>query len=174
VDVYRIIALFDTTTVTTNLPGANGSFSLDAGEFYELRTNTGFVVEASGPLHVAQFLVRGSDAGNIGDNSLLYVPAVDQRRDENVFTTGSGFSQHWAVLSMVQGTLASIDGVAVDATWCDGPATDGQLDGSTYVAWTCPITETAHTLLADDVVGLNVYGYYNAGSYAYPAGAGLE
>ncbi len=174
VDVYRIIALFDATTVTTNLPGADASFSLNAGEFYELRTNTGFVAEASGPLHVAQFLVRGSDAGGIGDNSLLYVPAVDQRRDEYVFTTGSGFSEHWAVLSMVQGTTASVDGATVDATWCDGPVTDGQLDGDTYVAWTCPIAETAHTLLADDVVGLSVYGYYNAGSYAYPAGAGLE
>ncbi len=174
IDVYRIIALFNQTTVTTNLPGDDGFFNLDSGEFREIRTNTGFIVDSSQPVHVAQFLVRGSDAGWIGDNSLLYVPPVEQRRDSYIFTTGQGFSEHWAVVSMVDGTTASIDGVTVDASSCSGPATDGVLANLTYVTWTCEISETVHVLEADDDVGLLVYGYYNAGSYSYPAGAGLE
>jgi len=174
VDVYRVIALFDNTTVTTNLSSPDNSFSLNSGEFYEFRTNTGFTVDSSAPVHVAQFLVQGTDAGDIGDNSLLYVPPVEQRQDEYVFTTGQGFSEHWAVVSMPQGTTASIDGTTIDNTWCDGPNAEGTLNTLVYEAYTCPITETAHTLVADDVVGLAVYGYYSAGSYAYPGGAGLE
>ena len=174
IDVYRIIALFDSTTVTTNLPGDDGFFNLQAKEYREIRTNTGFIVDSSQPLHVAQFLVRGSDAGYIGDNSLLYVPPVEQRRDSYIFTTGQGFSEHWAVVSMEDGTSASIDGVPVDASSCSGPATDGVLNTITYVTWTCEISEAVHGLQADADVGLLVYGYYNAGSYSYPAGAGLE
>ena len=174
IDVYRIIALFDQTTVTTNLPGDDGFFNLASGEFREIRTNTGFVVDSSQPVHVAQFIVQGSDAGYIGDNSLLYVPPVEQRRDEYIFTTGLGFSEHWAVVSMESGTAASIDGATIDSSWCSGPVTDGELNGITYVTWTCPITETAHDLQADADVGLLVYGYYSAGSYSFPGGAGLE
>jgi len=174
IDVYRVMALFDLTTVTTNLPGADASFLLGAGEFREIRTNSGFIVDSTSPVHVAQFLVQGTDAGNIGDNSLLYVPPVEQRRDNYVFTTGQGFTEHWAVVSTVAGTSADIDGTAIDSTWCSGPATDGDLNGDTYVTWTCPITEAAHTFTSSANAGLAIYGYYSAGSYAYPAGAGLE
>ena len=70
------------------------------------------------------------------------------------------------VVSMVSGTAASIDGVTVDAAWCSGPAADGDLNGNSYVTWTCPISEAHHSLTADADVGLLVYGYYSAGSYS--------
>jgi hypothetical protein len=183
-DVYRVLAIADGTAVTTNLGGADASFSLAAGEFREFFANTGFVLQASAPVHVAQFLVKGSDvpSGNYGDNSLLYVPPVDQRRGTYTFTTGEGFSRNAVVISMVEGTVLTVDGLdsTLPASGCGAPQEDGELNGQTYVSVTCDIDDGVHQVhsgaVADeagDPLGVYVYGYYNAGSYAYPAGAGL-
>jgi hypothetical protein len=134
-----------------------------------------------GYLHVAQFLV---DAGNttayIGDTALLYVPAVDQRRGVYVFTTGVGFSSNYAVVSMPQDTPAKIDGQDVN-TVCEGPLSDGEIEDVPYESWTCEIEDGGHIVYsganpdeADYPIGVLVYGYYNAGSYAYPAGSDLR
>lgn len=180
-DVVRILAAQAGTQVTTTLPGADATFTLGAGEYRTLESTVGFTVDATGPLHVAQFLVVGTSGGGIGDSSLLPVPALEQRRADYTITTGEGFSENWVVLSMEQGAEAWVDGAAVDGTWCDGPATDGTIGGATYVAWTCPIGDGVHRVAsasdpfyAEAPLGVAVYGYYSAGSYAYPGGAGLE
>ncbi len=181
-DMYRIMALQDGTTVTTSLGGDDASFTLDSGEFHELFTTRGFVVEGSGPLHVGQFLVQGTEAGSIGDTSLLYVPAVEQRQAAYTLTTGEGFSENWIVISAVEGTEPKVDGQDMAAASCDGPVTDGVYEGQTYVSWTCPVSDGAHdvysgtsvTDLEGPPIATFVYGYYSAGSYAYPGGSGLD
>jgi hypothetical protein len=181
-DVYRILASTAGTTVTTTLPGADASFTLGAGEFREFSARTGFVVESSGPLHVAQFLVQGTEAGAIGDSALLYVLPVQQRRASYTLTTGEGFSENWIVISGVEGTAPRLDGRDMAAAGCSGPVTDGVHDGSTYVAWTCPVADGVHQVFTGADVGdedglpiaVYVYGYYSAGSYAYPGGASLD
>ncbi len=182
-DMYRIMAYTNGTGVTTNLPAPNDAFTLGAGEFREFFSTTGFVVESSGPLHVAQFLVIGDEVSpSQGDSSLLYVPAVDQRRGLYVFTTAKGFGTNWAVISMPQGTQAMIDDVDVTtSTDCNGPRVDGDMDGTTYEEWTCKINDGVHIVHsgssaenADTSIGVFVYGYYSAGSYSYPAGSDLR
>jgi hypothetical protein len=183
-DFYRVMALEDGTSVTTNLPSPDDSFTLDAGEYQEFFSTTGFVVDGSGPLHVAQFLVVGSDVtdpiAGAGDSSLLYVPAVDQRRGLYVFSTGEGFTGDYAVVSMPDTLTAQIDGSDV-ASVCDGPHSDGTLDSVIYVSYTCEIEDGVHLIHsgdtpedAEDPIAVFVYGYYYAGSYAYPAGSNLN
>jgi len=183
-DVYRVMAVNDGTTVTTTLGGHEASFTLNEGEFHEFSSTVGFVLESSLPVHVAQFLVTGGEvpSGSIGDNSLLYVPPVFQRRGDYTFTTGSGFSSNHMVISRVQGTAVTVDGIdsGDPASGC-GPATiDGTLGLEVYEAVTCDIADGVHTVHSGSVpdeagapIGVYVYGYYSAGSYAYPAGAGL-
>jgi IgGFc binding protein len=182
-DMYRIIAYGPNTQVDTSLPAPNNSFTLGAGEYKELFTTTGFVVDSTGPLHVAQFLVIQSDCEPYsGDSALLYVPAVDQRRGLYVFTTGKGFSSNWAVISMPHGAEVKIDNQAITATPdCNGPRIDGDLNGVTFEEWTCKIKDGVHLIHTgptpeetNDVIGVYVYGYYSAGSYAYPAGSDLR
>jgi hypothetical protein len=181
-DMYRIMALQDGTTVTTSLAAADASFTLGAGEFREVATNRGFIIEASGPLHVGQFLVQGTEAGSIGDTSLLYVPAVEQRQAGYTLTTGEGFSENWIVISGVQGTEPKVDGQGMSAAGCSAPVTDGVYAGETYVSWTCPVSDGVHDVysgtsvndLEGPPIATFVYGYYSAGSYAYPGGAGLD
>ncbi len=185
-DLVRIMALNDGTSVTTSLSGADSSFSLDAGEFREIWARSGFIVEASDRVHVAQFLVVGLDvhspiAGR-GDSSLLYIPPLNQRREDYIFTTGEGFQSNWVVVSVPQGVSASLDGSELSTlSGCSGPVSEGTLGTTSYEAWTCSISDGVHrvwsgagTAPGSENIGVLVYGYYAAGSYSYPAGAGLE
>jgi hypothetical protein len=95
------------------------------------------------------------DAG--GDPDMVYIPPVEQRRTSYVFGTGVGFSENWAVVSMPDGAVATIDGSDV-ATTCAPVFTDGELGGVTYRAYHCVM----------------VFGYYGAGSYQYPAGSEMH
>ena len=169
-------------TPKASLPAPNDSFTLGEGEFRDFFTTGGFTVTTTdGYLHVAQFLVVQSDCTPwIGDSALLYVPAVDQRRGYYLFTTGKGFSSNHAIISMPVGTTTSIDGADVTAV-CDGPRVDGQLDGIDYESWDCDISDGVHEVYSGSSpeetsvpVGVYVYGYYSAGSYAYPAGSDLR
>jgi hypothetical protein len=183
-DYYRIMA-YQAATVTTSLPSPDDSFSLAAGEYHEFYTNQGFTVETTdGYLHVAQLLVSGGDVSNpigpAGDPSLMYIPAVDQRRGLYIFTTGEGFSYNAAVISKPADSVAKIDGLDVDST-CTGPRIDGEIDGIVYEAWECEVADGAHKVYSgeteDDAsipIGVYFYSYYNAGSIAYPAGSDLR
>ncbi len=184
-DYYRIMA-YETATVTTSLPSPNDQFTLQAGEFHDFFVNTSFTVETTdGYLHVAQFLVdQGNTTSGMGDTALLYVPAVDQRRGLYVFTTGQGFAHNYAVVSMPQNTPAKIDDQDIDQV-CEGPVVDGTLTTDqgeiTFESYTCEIEDGYHMVHSGETpeeasipIGVFVYGYYHAGSYAYPAGSDLR
>ena len=185
-DLVRILAANDGTTITTNLSGADSSFTLNAGEFREIWARSSFIVEATGPVHVGQFLVVGLDINSpiagAGDSSLLYIPPISQRREDYVFTTGEGFQSNWVVVSVPQGVAASLDGSELSTlSACSGPVAEGTLGTTSYEAWTCEISDGVHRIYSGsgsepgtDNIGVLVYGYYAAGSYSYPAGAGLE
>ena len=181
-DFYRIMAFADGTTVQTSLPTpGDDNFVLMAGQYKEFFVNHGFTVEADGPIHVAQFLVVGTEGCYVGDSALLYVPALEQRRPLYIFTTGQGFSENWAVLSVPQGVTALLDGMPVATPMCSGPHPEGTIDGVVYEGWTCPIEDGVHMAhsgddpdTATENIAVYVYGYYSAGSYAYPAGADLR
>jgi hypothetical protein len=83
---------------------------------------------------------------------------------------------------MPQGTTAKIDDVEITTSPdCHGPLVDGVIDGVTYEAWTCDVKHGVHTVHSGPIpekaktpIGVFCYGYYNAGSYAYPAGSDLR
>lgn len=185
-DYYRIMA-YETATVTTNLPAPDDSFTLAAGEYHDFFVNHGFTVQTTdGYLHVAQYLVEsGNTTAGVGDAALLYVPAVEQRRGLYVFTTGQGFSENHAVISMPTGAnVHYTDGTQtldVNGTNCLGPLDNGTIDSIDYVAYDCPIQDGVHMAYSGDSpeenegdIAVFVYGYYYAGSYAYPAGSDLR
>lgn len=177
-DYYRVMAIRNGTTVTTSIaePGLD-SFTLGEGEVREFSVRTGFTLTSDPPVHVVQFLVVRDMTYNWrvgGDSEMIYFPPVEQRRGTYIFTTGRGFAENWAVVSMPLGSAATIDGADVAST-CGAPRTDGEMDGLTYVSYFCRIADGRHEVVGvDGEVGVIVYGYYNAGSYGYPAGSDLE
>ncbi|MBN1771231.1 MAG: IgGFc-binding protein [Deltaproteobacteria bacterium] len=178
-DHYRVLAVRPDTHVTTTLPGADADFMLGQGEWREFSTRDGFTLQSDPPVHVVQFISSMEQCydwrpGAGGDGDMMYVPPVEQRRNNYIFTTGVGFSENWAVVSMPTGASATIDGADV-ATTCTPTYADGELDGTVYRAYHCRIEDGRHEVLADGLpVGVIVYGYYGAGSYAYPAGSNLN
>ncbi|MBW2260897.1 MAG: IgGFc-binding protein [Deltaproteobacteria bacterium] len=172
-DYYKVLAVRDGTHVSTSLPDV-GSFDIGANEVYEFKARTGFTLDASQPVQVLQVLTTQLQTeDNIGDSSFIPFPAVEQRRSYYVFTTGEGFSENWAVVSMPEGTDATIDDFDVAST-CS-PSPDGTLGSVAYTAWYCEIEDGHHVVDAgEQPVGVTVYGYYGAGSYGYPAGSDLR
>jgi len=77
-------------------------------------------------------------------------------------------------MSMLEGTTATIDGDDVAST-CGVTYDDGELAGIRYRAYHCPIADGRHDVTSTPTpVGVMVFGYYNAGSYQYPAGSEMR
>ena len=177
VDVYRVMAVVDDTQVTTNLSGEAASFSLSAGEFYELQADHSFVLESTQPVHVGQFLISQGYVGDriIGDPSFVMFPAVEEWRGAYIFTTGRGFAENWVSIAVPADQTVTLDGVDVRTALCESPTSIGEVEGTSYEHILCPIDDGAHRVDSGEVpVGVTVYGYYNAGSYGYSAGSELH
>lgn len=181
-DIYRIMADRARTTVTTNLAGANASFTLEPGQWRELYAQESFILRADGPVSIEQILVSQQWVGDWrpghgGDPSMILFPPYQQYRESYVFLTPSTFSADYVVISAPQGTQVLLDGRDVNGDEFD-PLCNyelaGELEGVVYQAITCPVSAGAHTVDATLPVGIMVYGYYNVGSYGYAGGSELE
>jgi len=179
-DYYRILADKPNTTVTTSSSAAPSFTIAEAGGHHDFFTDTGFILEADNPVQVIQLLVIGTEAGVHGDSSMIPVPAVEEQRSLYVFTTGEGFRTNWAVITAEKGQTLRLDGNDVTSN-CGTPMDIGTLDGKNFEQWICEIEDGDHTVAsadnpnaATDPIGVQVYGYYNAGSYGYPAGSDLR
>lgn len=181
-DIYRIMADRTRTTVTTNLPAPNATFTLEPGEWREFYSDRSFVLRADGPVSIEQILVSQEwvvdwRSGHGGDPSMILYPPFQQYRDNYVFLTPSTFSADYVVISMPIGTRVLLDDGDINGDEFMALCTyemAGEIDGTNYQAVTCPVADGPHTIDADFPVGVMVYGYYSVGSYGYAAGSDLE
>jgi len=174
-DVWRILADKPGTTVTTNLPAPLDSFTLDENVVFEFYAMTDFVLDASGPVLLAQFIV-GTEAGaGTGDPSLTFMPPIDQARKEYVFLVPDTYDLNYAVIGREAGTALRIDGqVAPGEFGSCQVSTIGTVGGKAYESVRCPLETGVHTLDADAPVSLIEYGYGGTGSIAYVGGADVR
>ncbi len=180
-DIYRVLADKAGTVITTNLPAPNDSFTLGINEWREFPAHDGFIMRATEAISIQQMLVSqgfipSTKSGHGGDPSMLLFPPFEQYRDDYLFYVPDTFSSNYVVVAMPMGTVVEIDGRDVNGSefmaLCEYE-TVGDIDGTTYIAATCPVTGGAHRLESDLPVGLMIYGYYNVGSYGYAGGANL-
>ena len=173
-DWWRILADKPATTVTTNLPAPNDSFTLDENVVYEFYATTDFVLDASGPVLLAQFIV-GQDAAGTGDPSLTFMPPIDQARKTYVFLVPETYDLNYAVIGRQAGTALRIDGQLAPGEFgaCQVNSI-GTIGGTAYESVRCPLDTGVHTLDADAPVSLIEYGYGTTGSIAYVGGADVK
>lgn len=186
-DYVKILALEDGTSVTTSLPGEDGSFTLNRGEHRLLYTAASFTVSASRPVVVAQFLVSGeaihpptvdpftgeeTDPGEqIGDPSFMTVPPMAQFRTEYRFLVPSGYENDTAMIAAPAGTTPMLDGAPLS---CRRSAI-GMLAGTSWEALHCDLPDGGHHLSAAAPFGLVIMGHGpGVVSYGYTGGLDFE
>lgn len=175
-DLYRVLSSEDGVTITTNLPGADASFTLNAGQQRTFYTDHGFTLSASGAVTVGQVLISQSRVpdGNIGDPSLVIFPAAEQHRKDYVFLVPTTFRDNYFVLAKPVSGSFTVDGRPLGefANCQVGPI--GVVQGVNYEQVTCPVAEGQHTVAGSEPFGITVYGYYTVGSYAFAGGSDLK
>jgi hypothetical protein len=169
-DVIRFVGAAAVSHVKTTLPPPFDSFDIQPGEIKDTWTQKDFVIDASEPIIVAQYLVAQDyvEGSKTGDPSFTVFHPIEQARNEYVFLSPKGWTQSWVVMATVKGTTVQVDGKV--PTNCI-VAEAGTLDGKQYQATRCPLTEGVHRLSGD--VGFNImaYGYNQADAYAFAGGA---
>ncbi len=167
-DVYRVIADTAGTTVETE-PALDGfPATLEPGEFLQFDTDQDFVLTASAPVAMVQYMT-GSTWGlaDVGDPAMVVLVPEEQYLAEYMFLTPSGYEADYANIVARAGTEVSIDEQAVGASlWTELP--DGE-----FMLARVRLEPGIHHLTADREVGLVAYGYDQEVSYAYPGGANL-
>jgi hypothetical protein len=176
VDVWRILADKDGTVVSTSLVGPDASFTLDAGQWKEIYAAASFVVTSSEPLLLGQYTIsQDCTSGGTGDPAFTTFPPVEQYRESYIFLVPATFDLDSAVVVRPVGAEVTIDdlGIPDDLGGCTTfPA--GEIASQLYEVVQCRLEDGTHRLDAGVPVGLAVYGYGPAGSYAYPGGSNVE
>lgn len=202
-DVYRITAAQDGTSLTTTpaISGVNGQ-SLNRGQVLEFKSTENFVINASGPISVAQFMVGssypGPDAGCDPSNPFggetgcaITLKATcsqggqtyEQRVGDPAFLLNVASNQYRNDYFVLTPTDYEFDYL----NFVFKAGTTITLDGnSVNTGAAAPIGNTdwrvyrqrvqagAHQISASNPVGLTAYGYKCDVSYAYPGGLDLR
>lgn len=176
-DVYRLVASQDGTQVSfTPAVGGNSQATLDRGQVLEFSTPEHFLVEASAPVLLGQFMVGASDDGvcsglfcasSPGDPAFLLNVSTRQYRSDYIVLIPAGFGANFLSITAPSGASVSVDGQPVSVA----PAAIG---GTNWQVYQVPVGEGVHRVEASQSVGLTAHGYDQYVSYAYPGGLSLE
>jgi hypothetical protein len=203
-DLYRVISATDGTTVFTvpAQPGA-ASVTLNAGQVLQFESADDFVLTATAPVTVAQFLTGSSS--QIGSDPCLRDGAFDFERcaipsestcalggaGENEQPSGIGdpalmmlvpqeqFRTDYTVLTpadYLEDWLTLIAPATATVTLDGVPltVTGESIADSGLVVYRVPVADGVHRVNSTEPVGLYAYGYDCDVSYSYAGGLNLE
>jgi len=183
-DVWRILAAEDNTQVQTQ-PIINGIHGrrLNAGEWLQFESTTAFVLGASKPVSLVQYMVgsnwfgipricnTGIDAQNptgIGDPAMAVAVPVDQFRSDYLLVTPQNYTEDYLNVVAPAGRAIRLDGTPLSRDLFV-PVGNGDFEAAII-----PVRDGFHRLDADVPFGVTSYGYACHVSYAYPGGLNLE
>lgn len=173
-DIIRFMGVAAPTTVKTNLPAPFDLFTLQPGEVKDAWTQTDFVAEATEPVAIAQILVSAGFTNSPkygGDPSLTIPPPIDQYRRDYLFNVPSSWDANFVVIATPEGAKVTIDGQEPAGCVVEKA---GQLDGKSWEARRCQVSQGPHKMAGDQAFGIVAYGYGNVGSYAFVGGANVR
>lgn len=183
-DVWRIVAAEDNTQIQTQpvIEGIHGQ-RLNAGEWRQFESTTSFVLGASKPVSLAQYMVgsnwfgipricnTGIDAQNptgIGDPAMALAVPVDQFRRDYLILTPQNYTEDYINVVVPAGREVRYDGTPIERSKFT-PVGNG-----TFESTVIQVTDGFHRLDGDAPFGVMSYGYACHVSYAYPGGLNLE
>ncbi len=168
--MVRVIATQNNTEVTFSPDqGADGVLT-NAGDFIQLDMSAvAFQVTASEPIMVVQYMV-GQNA-NFGTSDPAMVQAVTpaQFRTDYLFHAATTWTANFVDIIAPDGATVSVDGTPVGG-WT-------AVAGSGFSAAHVELDNGGngnHSVVANQGVGISVYGVQSSGSYWYPGGLDLQ
>ena len=195
-EYFRILALYDGTNVHASLPEPNDNFLLNRGEYVTVEAHCDFVVRASHPIVLGQF-VGGQATTGIppdlpgGDPSFVILSPVEQWRTKYVFLTPDKYAFDFIVVVTPVGANTTLDGIPLgDLCGRTSPNCGPDIEGPEYSIWRCQLSfpeiveglpppdnvrpgnqnDGYHILESDMRAELVVYGFDKHVSYAYAGG----
>lgn len=177
-DVWRVLASVDGTEVNLT-PAVANIPPLDAGDFYEFESGQDFVIEASAPIMVGQFLAAqdapdpGNDLGDAGTGDPAFILAVPERqfRTDYVFLAPDQYAFDFVSIAFRTGSIARLDNRPIEDI---ENATRITIPGTPWSAARVPISDGNHTLRCELDCTVMVHGYDQFVSYGYPGGLNLD
>jgi hypothetical protein len=176
----RFLAYKDGTQITLT-PGPSGAatdtVSLGAGQWREVSSMRDFMVVSTEAIMVGQYLSGQALTGlyeDGGDPAFWLVSPVEQYRTEYVFLTPDGFLHNRLVLVAKSGaTEITIDGRSLPLNQFMLIADLGT--DASYEVFRLELTPGTHLVQSQGQhpVGIVIYGYDEAVSYAYTGGLSL-
>jgi hypothetical protein len=172
-DIIRFVGAAATSQVTTNLPAPYDSFTLAPGQVIDTWSDKDFVVTASEPIVVAQFLLGQGyvEPQPVGDPSFTIFPAIEQARSDYVFLSPTGWQDDYVVIGAPPETTVTLDGQPTSGCVI-APA--GEIDGVAYEARRCALQPGVHRLSGDGPFQIMAYGYGDADAYSFTGGSNIE
>jgi hypothetical protein len=175
----RFLAYKDGTQITLT-PGPSGAatdtISLAAGMWQEVSSMRDFMVVSNEAIMVGQFLAGQQQTGlpeDGGDPAFWLVPPVEQFRTDYVFLTPDGFLHNRLVLVAKSGaTDIRVDGRTLPLNKFSLIA---DIPDASYEVFRLELTPGTHLVQSAGThpVGIVIYGYDEAVSYAYTGGLSL-
>ena len=199
-DVWRVLAHDEAVTLTTtpSIAGVDG-VTVQAGSHLEFEWSSHFLLQATSPISVAQYMV-GADYpgpdGGCSSTGLFPAAALDRENcaieasetcaghqaiGDPAFLLSvptSQFREHYTVLVPADyaETYLTLVEPAEASVLLDGveltSSTEPVGDGS-WTIRTLAVESGVHEIEADRAIGLSSYGYDCTVSYAYPGGLNL-
>jgi hypothetical protein len=171
VEVVRIVATEDNTTLSYEPPQAGAANTLAAaGDFVELSlTAATFQVSGDKKILVAQLMTGQEAGGNAGDPSLSLAVPVDQYRSEYLFHAPLSYDTNYINITAPSGAV-----ITLDAAMVTGFSPIGNTGYSLARVVLTQGNEGNHFISGDKPFGISVYGYGSYTSYWYPGGLALN
>jgi hypothetical protein len=174
-NVWKLLSGRDGNVITFDPPSVNPEITLNAGQWVEFESWDNFQVSGTEGFMITQFMVGMNYYGVLaaasesGDPAMCLGVPFEQYRSEYTFLTPTTYERSYVNVTIAGGHEGSImlDGGAVAVTW-------SPVGSSGFVTATIELVGGAHTITADDVFGIIVYGVGDYTSYMYPGGLDLE
>ncbi len=165
VEVVRIIATEDNTTLSYDPPQSGAASIAKAGKFVELSGNSkDFQVTANHRILVAQYMEGQSAGGDSGDPAMTLAVGLEQYRNSYLFHAPVTYVTNYVNITAPAGAHITLDGSNVPA---------GTPIGNTgYTVNRIQVSQVGnHNITGDVPFGISVYGYGDYTSYWYPGGS---
>jgi len=153
----------------------NDTLLLNANEFCEFGTQTGYAVNATQPILYGAFMSGQESTGNLqfgnqaGDPAFFLLPPQEQFRTDYAFLTPATYALDYATVIVPNGSSLTLDGrrLVFDDYEYD------LIPSQNYLRVHIPLADGPHTIVGDSPFGLIVYAYDDFVSYAFTGGLNL-